>query len=66
METEFTDDIQGNCDICLGSTCGPAGVRVTGTPVAVGKKCVQALAAALPTWKPVARKRVTRTPVEVA
>lgn len=54
---EFTDDIKGNCDICLGSACGPEGVRVTGTPVAVGKKCVQALAAALP------KPRAKREPV---
>lgn len=55
IETEFTEDIRGNCDICLTSDCGPAGVRVTGTPVAVGKRCAERLAAALPKAKP-ARK----------
>lgn len=56
METEFTDDIRGNCDICLTSDCGPSGVRVTGTPVAVGLRCVQRLAAALPRPDEVATK----------
>lgn len=48
METEFTKHMSGTCDVCLGTDCGPEGVRVTGTPVAVGKKCVAALASALP------------------
>ena len=48
MKAEYTTDIQGTCDICLSGDCGPEGVRVIGTPVAVGKKCVAALASALP------------------
>ena len=56
MKAEFTTDIQGTCDICLAGDCGPEGVRVVGTPVAVGKKCVVALAAALPTSKPRAKR----------
>ena len=57
MTTEFTSDIQGTCDICVSSACGPDGVRVIGTPVAVGKKCVAALASALP------KPRAKREPV---
>lgn len=52
MTTEYTDDIKGACDICLGTDCGPEGVRVVGTPAAVGKKCVLALASALKRRKP--------------
>lgn len=51
IDTTYTEDIQGNCDVCLGSDCGPSGVRVTGTPVAIGQRCVEQLAKALPKAK---------------
>lgn len=54
IETTYTADIQGNCDACLTSDCGPAGVRVEGTPVAIGQRCVEQLAKALPKRKPAA------------
>lgn len=47
IETQPTDHI-GVCDICLTADCGPAGVRVEGTPIAVGRTCVERLVAAVP------------------
>lgn len=55
-----TPDIQGNCDVCLTSECGPEGVRVEGTPVAVGRRCVERLTKALPV------KATPRKPAAVA
>lgn len=48
IATEYAEDMRGTCDICLTSDCGPSGVRVIGTPVAVGRRCAERLAAALP------------------
>lgn len=70
-EFEFFERLNGICESCLGTDCGDNGaVRLKNSPFEVGRKCVEAMFAALPKpqlvkqpgAKPAAAPRAPRAP----